>query len=199
MAYTFTESELCTILAALRALLRHVRDGEGSPGWEDATNDGTSAPLADDEIEALIARLDFADHRQYVAQLPLLDALWWFIENLPTERTSSNAIFFDLRERVRQRDQVPSLNIPENAWRDLSVHGDCSPRTFLVAEIRINGVNMHLEAIQVETDDGRVQRAVDFFAESALDKYREGADADGPFQTVMIEGREYALIASPFC
>lgn len=45
--------------------------------------------------------------KDYVASLPLIDALWWFIENRPEDTD----IFFDLRERVRSQPHEPICHL----------------------------------------------------------------------------------------
>lgn len=41
------------------------------------------------------------DQRAYVQGLPLMEALWWFIENVDLEDDSRTDLYFDLRERMR--------------------------------------------------------------------------------------------------
>lgn len=41
------------------------------------------------------------DYREHVASLPLMQALWWFIENVTDDLPYRSEIFFALRERVR--------------------------------------------------------------------------------------------------
>lgn len=62
------------------------------------------------EIAALIAAVaalvhedggESPDHSAYLACLPLVDALWWFIENVSQEDPHRNTYFFALRERMR--------------------------------------------------------------------------------------------------
>lgn len=57
-----------------------------------------------------------SSHEEYVKGLPLLEALWWFIENsesLPDEENT--AIFFNLRERYRQGTRPAELDERELA------------------------------------------------------------------------------------
>lgn len=46
-----------------------------------------------------------ANHKNYLATLPLVAALWWFIENIGEDHADRNDLFFYLRERVRQHDE----------------------------------------------------------------------------------------------
>lgn len=41
------------------------------------------------------------DYSDMLKGMPLVEALWWFIENVSEDDTSRNAYFFMLRERVR--------------------------------------------------------------------------------------------------
>lgn len=95
-----TPAELNTVLAALR-LYQDRMTGE-SPGddYADiANNGGTVTPLDADGIDALCTKLNVPDFVAYTDGLPLVDALWWFIENRPENSTD---LFFRLRERVRE-------------------------------------------------------------------------------------------------
>lgn len=48
------------------------------------------------------------NYRNYVKSLPLMEALWWFIENInDNEPVNRNQIFFDLRERYREQQTSP--------------------------------------------------------------------------------------------
>jgi hypothetical protein len=57
---------------------------------------------------------------------------------------------------------------------------------------------MHLHAIEVARGEGPVQRVVGEWDE-ALALVHEASGADGHFETVEINGREYVLVATPFC
>jgi hypothetical protein len=74
------------------------------------------------------------------------------------------------------------------------VHPD---RSWLRAELSVNGLSLHLDAIEVKCDGG-VQNGVGALG-STLTVLHEAVAADGPWQTVVIDGREYTLIATPFC
>jgi hypothetical protein len=41
------------------------------------------------------------EHIAYLSGLPLVEALWWFIENIPDDHPRRNDVFFYLRERYR--------------------------------------------------------------------------------------------------
>ncbi|WP_168991992.1 MULTISPECIES: hypothetical protein [Mesorhizobium] len=49
-------------------------------------------------------------YKDYIATLPLVEALWWFIENTPDEPAERSELFFDLRERYRaDQDDRPKV------------------------------------------------------------------------------------------
>ena len=50
------------------------------------------------------------DYREYVKSLSLVEALWWFIENVNDVAPHQTDMFFDLRERYRGESQpTPTL------------------------------------------------------------------------------------------
>lgn len=51
----------------------------------------------DDVYNALVAKR----WRSYTDEMPLLDALWWYIENVDGDEPWSTDLFFRLRERAR--------------------------------------------------------------------------------------------------
>lgn len=93
-----------------------------------------------------------------------------------------------------------TITIPDGAWRD-----DGDGRLF--ARLWINGTGHHLEAIPVRmvTDPdapARIIRTV----QVADDPHGEMFDslhctfgADGPYETVEIRRKRYAVFLSPFC
>src|SRR6266540_642544 len=90
--------------------------------------------------------------------------------------------------------QVPA---PEWEW-------DNEARNRGFATVTVNGLPMHLEAIEVA---GREADGTGWEEMNAADaEYQEELDfvylvggADSPFGTVQIEGRDYVLVATPFC
>lgn len=44
--------------------------------------------------------------KDYLLDLPLVDALWWFIENVPTEHPHASELFFLLRKRMREHHRL---------------------------------------------------------------------------------------------
>jgi hypothetical protein len=49
----------------------------------------------------MTGQLDPAKYLAYIDTLPIVDALWWFIENVPADAPYRTEMFFHLRERVR--------------------------------------------------------------------------------------------------
>ncbi len=86
------------------------------------------------------------------------------------------------------------MRIDEVTWEDVT-----GSRTKLLATIHILGCPMHLEAYEVEEDEDIGQRAKDFSFEADLDSIAAGVTTDGPWTQVCIEGRNYVLVAAPYC
>lgn len=45
------------------------------------------------------------DYIGYTDTLPLVEALWWYIENVSQDGPQQTALFFHLRERYRKEQQ----------------------------------------------------------------------------------------------
>jgi len=86
-----------------------------------------------------------------------------------------------------------ALRVPSGRWRDISEQQD---RSILLTTVLIHGIPHHLKAIQVEMQD-TVQRAVDPTAEKELGDVHALCGANGPFQTVRLEEREYVMTLTP--
>jgi len=87
---------------------------------------------------------------------------------------------------------VGTLVIAPEQWND--AEGDGSR---LVAILVINGVSLHLEALEVRAETDGVQRVVNPLLEDDFLALTQTA-TDGPFETAAINGRAYVLIAFPF-
>lgn len=92
------------------------------------------------------------------------------------------------------------VTVPEDAWRpvyepdeDDAPHIDT--RAKLHATLVVNGLSMHLDAWQI-VEGSSPQRAVVW--DDDLDAIHDAVHADGPFETLTIGGREYAVVATPF-
>ena len=104
-----------------------------------------------------------------------------------------------------------SIDIPESAWKPVGgPNGD--DYTKLHTMIHLNGANFHLEAFQmVRIDDGGNIAPEDYDGCTVQEPHPDmGADleyqfreaavafyADGPYQTISLFGREYAVFACP--
>jgi hypothetical protein len=89
------------------------------------------------------------------------------------------------------RTDAPAIELAAIAWDKI---GETDPANRMLAHIRIAGLDMHLEARQVEYDGDGNQGIVDF-----SDDYDHlSAMCDCAFTTVEIEGREYLLYATPY-
>ncbi|HEY7691896.1 MAG TPA: hypothetical protein VH816_06095 [Gaiellaceae bacterium] len=67
-----------------------------------------------------------------------------------------------------------------------------------VASLVVNGVDMHLLAIAVRDTSCHLQEFDEGWDEP-LAGLHGAVGADGHWQTVVIEGREYVLLATPLC
>lgn len=89
---------------------------------------------------------------------------------------------------------IPEITIPDDAWEDTGVDESGSR---LLAHIRINGVDLHLEAYEAHEPDAKGQKFVNTLFEdeehAVLDTF-----VDGAARTQTINGREYVLVATPF-
>lgn len=111
----------------------------------------------------------------------------------------------NLREDIQDaRVDATSITIPDAAWeRTGQIDDDESTResddtleSRLLTTIHINGLAMHLEAIQVVNDEEpHPQEASNSAFEEDLQSYQDIQDCS--FQTTEIMGREYVLVATP--
>lgn len=91
---------------------------------------------------------------------------------------------------------LPRVDVPADMWEDVS---DDQDRSRLAAEILFCGVPMHVEALESSYDeDSFTQEFTGSQGEIADDVYAAVA-ADGTWRTATIDGREYAIIITPFC
>jgi hypothetical protein len=95
------------------------------------------------------------------------------------------------------------ITIPEDKWEQA---GWNDPAAILYCRLQINGCDMHLEAVQVETtwneEDGMYpqwrQEAVDgAYEQKLIDALALCGDTD-VLETVTIAGRKYVLMATSF-
>lgn len=64
--------------------------------------------------------------------------------------------------------------------------------------VRINGVGFHLEGWAVEYDEDE-HRHTALWDDDNLGHVHMGVGADGSWDTVTVNGREYVLVMSPYC
>ena len=91
------------------------------------------------------------------------------------------------------------IAIPVDAWEETGPSED--PRARLQTHIRINGLDMHLEAIEVKEKMrqgflSQTTKALDY--ETSFDHLVEFAGS-APFETIRIGKRKYCLFATPYC
>lgn len=85
-----------------------------------------------------------------------------------------------------------SITIPEEEWEDC---GDGR----LLTTLAINGSKLHIEAIEVKVTKGGVQKHAGRILNDYFDRLSDVFGQDGHFYTTIINGKEYAIFASPFC
>lgn len=88
----------------------------------------------------------------------------------------------------------PSIDASKITWEPAA--GEGNPRARLLSHIRVCGLDMHLEAWEVEYD-GDLQNVTEDSGRSD-DFLNISGMMDCSFETVEIEGREYFLIATPY-
>jgi hypothetical protein len=95
-------------------------------------------------------------------------------------------------------DIAMNIEPADIVWEDISF--DVSlPRRRLLATVQIAGVHHHLEAIEVNQGGSKFdQRATCSRCDEILKRY-DAVDSDGgPFNTVEIDERDYAVFLTPF-
>lgn len=114
----------------------------------------------------------------------------------------------ELGENPGSQQIPPRISLDDIEWRDSS---ETRPRTRLLGTIQIGSVLLHLEAFLAEQREEplggeeqfgevqtyEVQSFPGDFGDTAESVY-EAVAADGAWQTVEIDGREYVLIATPY-
>lgn len=98
-------------------------------------------------------------------------------------------------EPYRLAQDPPTIALDAIQWRDSSENGD---KSRLLGTIRLGDVDLHVEAYESTIDDEGVQQFRGSYGESADEVYA-AIGCSGAWYTATIEGREYVLIATPFC
>lgn len=89
---------------------------------------------------------------------------------------------------------LPRVEIPADMWEDSSDEQD---RSRLTASITVCGVSMHVEALEATFSDD-LQEFTGSQGDMADDVY-EAVGGSGHWQTAKIDGRDYAIIITPYC
>jgi hypothetical protein len=99
---------------------------------------------------------------------------------------------------INLREAAMHIDISDISWEDISLEEDL-PKSRLQATLHLNGVNHHFDAIEVQDGQSSVgQAATCFSGDEVLQKYSAVDPDAGPFNTVAIDGRAYALFMTPF-
>lgn len=89
-----------------------------------------------------------------------------------------------------------TVPIPDGWWEP---NGDLAdPLNCLYGTLVIAGLDLHLEAWEIRTED-EFQTTVSEDYAGEFELLYGAFSADGHFQTTTINGREYVIFASPFC
>jgi hypothetical protein len=94
-------------------------------------------------------------------------------------------------------ENTVTVNIPDEAWEQNDSLENPSDR--LLATLIVNTTFMHLEAWAVAYNEDEAMQHLADGDDDDLDRLSEAVHADGSFQITRIRGRDYILVASPFC
>jgi hypothetical protein len=100
-----------------------------------------------------------------LAEMPLVDALWWFIDNATDDLEGRTDLFFALRERVRGRSPEPwecrgtaiyteGDGRPGGAQLVMELHGQCEPFT-VEALVKAHNRDAGFAPVERKTDGPR--------------------------------------------
>lgn len=103
-------------------------------------------------------------------------------------------MFIELNPDGGPHRHVVTLTIPDDAWVP------CDNQSRLTARIAINWVGFHLTAIEVffDTHSGR-QMPMDPTDEEEFSSLHAAFHADGQYETIKIDGRDYVVFGDPDC
>lgn len=94
---------------------------------------------------------------------------------------------------------TPNVDLSHIPWEDASIDEE-RPRSRLLSTLLFNGICHHLEAIEVTWHESTsTQSAACLLCDDILRSYGEATGADGPFSTVGVDGRAYAIFVTPYC
>lgn len=102
---------------------------------------------------------------------------------------------------ITMTEKAAVLELTTLTWEAIgtSLGPDVDPRGRLLATLILGGASFHVEAFEVRQDDKLGQVGVDDDVHIIFSEFANAAGGDGPFETVEIEGRDYAVFMSPFC
>lgn len=90
----------------------------------------------------------------------------------------------------------PSLSLDSFTWEPTG--SDENPQSRLLSTLYISGYPLHVEAYEVRRDEQVGQTTADKMFEDDLNHYYAATCLEGRFDTIMINGREYIIVATPF-
>lgn len=92
---------------------------------------------------------------------------------------------------------IVAVDLARMKWHAIgAVEEGGDSRSRLIAVLQIGGADFHASAIEVTNQAGEQSGAIG--VEDAFDQLDEFSGGEGAFDTVSIEGRRYALFATPF-
>lgn len=97
------------------------------------------------------------------------------------------------RLALYMRDSRDAIDVTAPTWEETGPETD--PKSRLLATIKINGLNMHLEAWQIHSDSTN-QDAKWMELNDKLGTLQNMMDCD--FQTTKIGWRDYVLVCTPY-
>lgn len=88
------------------------------------------------------------------------------------------------------------MDIPFDSWEDCNGDGN-----YLLTSFTVNGMMMHLEAIAVEypDPDSGCPAAIEPDCDRTLDALYDCGSLEGRPQTTEMNGKEYVVLAHPYC
>lgn len=96
------------------------------------------------------------------------------------------------------RNDPPTIPLDALEW--MPTGDDADPKARLLAHIRIGGLDMHLEAWEVDNSENPIgdMQAVRWESQRADDFDMLCGMMECSFETIVISGREYVLVAVPY-
>lgn len=98
-------------------------------------------------------------------------------------------------DMAEKHNSPPKIPLEAIVWSESGPTED--PKGRLLGKIEVAGVFLHLEAYEIVYDHDLVQQIKCWPEETQ--KLWDALGIEGAWHTIFLEGREYALIASPYC